>query len=71
MFDSQRPGHDEDDQGEAEAEDDQAGDQELHKKETVQRKARLEQLGLSLQILSLIWLLRLKSEVEAETHSPS
>ena len=71
MFDSQRPGHDEDDQGEAEAEGDQAGDQELHKKETVQRKARLEQLGLSLQILSLIWLLRLKSEVEAVTHSPS
>ena len=36
MFDSQSLGHDEDDQGEAEAEDDQAGDQELHKKETVQ-----------------------------------
>ena len=35
LIDSQRLGHDEDHQGEAEAEDHEAGDQELQQKEAV------------------------------------
>ena len=43
MFDSQRLGHDEDHQREAEAEDHEARDKKLRQEEAVKWEARLEQ----------------------------